>query len=237
MITSNEKQPARMRVLLILTALCSGCTAHSSAPNPAGGRSTHLRNVRCCEIFVVKRSWFTVTADVYNTVGLNDCPHELWKSIDAPALARELHAQQVIENGPRHFMMDHNAVAEMGPVVTFHGLPMRRVAVLHPTARNVHERRPYFENAVKRQTEYVFLAGKPVYELTSPDGRTYIMQSYAQIVDENLTEASLSGLGGRLHLPPGWKYRARTLDADLTVRSNGTAYVIQDELQNTYQRL
>ena len=63
------------------------------------------------------------------------------------------------------------------------------------------------------------------------------MQSYSQEVDKELNEAGLLALANRLKLPPGWKYRARTLDEDLVIQNvGGKAYVIQDNLKNTYQR-
>ena len=62
------------------------------------------------------------------------------------------------------------------------------------------------------------------------------MQSYAQIVDAELTEAELPTLGERLTLPEGWQYRARTLETALSVRTPGEATVIQDDLQNSYSR-
>ena len=41
----------------------------------------------------------------------------------------------------------------------------------------------------------------------------------------------------RLKLPPGWSYRSRILDQDLVASASGEATIIQDDLQNTYQRL
>ena len=61
------------------------------------------------------------------------------------------------------------------------------------------------------------------------------MQSFSQFVDTNLSYDDLEDLGERLALPAGWRYRTRMLDADLDVTADGTATVIQDELQNTYQ--
>jgi hypothetical protein len=86
------------------------------------------------------------------------------------------------------------------------------------------------------------------------------MQSYAQIVDPRLTYRDLPRLGCVLKLPAGWsystktlthtlelnsngllegwRYRTRTPDRDLTLRTvAGAAHVPQDELQNTYMRL
>ena len=62
------------------------------------------------------------------------------------------------------------------------------------------------------------------------------MQSYSQEVDKQLNEAGLLNLADRLKLSHAWKYRTRTLDEDLVIQNvGGKAYVIQDDLKNTYQ--
>jgi len=43
-------------------------------------------------------------------------------------------------------------------------------------------------------------------------------------------------LGEQLQLPVGWTYRSRVLDQDLSLLANGVAYVVQDNLFNSYQR-
>ena len=71
----------------------------------------------------------------------------------------------------------------------------------------------------------------------APDATAYAMISSSQIVDPELTLEQLPGLGSRLELPEGWSFRARTLAADLVAVAGGEAVVLQDELQNTYQRV
>jgi hypothetical protein len=66
--------------------------------------------------------------------------------------------------------------------------------------------------------------------------RNFLIESYSQIVDPNLRYADLAKLGSHLKLPKGWQYRSRTLAADLVAQARGEAH-IQDDLQNTYQRL
>ena len=150
---------------------------------------------------------------------------------------KELKAYRVVLNGPRYFVMDRNALRNPGKVQSFDGLQMRLLAEveMHPAA---DKRVPYTENTVQRQSQYVYEKGKNVYELVAPDGRTYIMQSYSQEIDKGLDEPALASLAGRLKLPQGWQYRVRKLDQDMVVRNSGTeAYVLQDELRNSYQRL
>jgi hypothetical protein len=139
-------------------------------------------------------------------------------------------------------MMDENALVEPGEVASFEGLEMRHLATVQLPAGSLVgdnlEGQSYTENTIERETEYVFRAGWPVYELISPDGQVYVMQSYSQMVDPALTQGDLSTLGDRLDLPEGWRYRVRELDEDLTVLTvGGLAHVIQDDLKNTYQRV
>jgi hypothetical protein len=47
-----------------------------------------------------------VEATVYNTYGLNDCPHELWSRLNASAIATENRVASALLNGPRYWLMD-----------------------------------------------------------------------------------------------------------------------------------
>jgi hypothetical protein len=97
--------------------------------------------------------------------------------------------------------------------------------------------RPYREQTINRDTVYTFKAGRPVFMLEAVDGSRYAMQAYAQIVDKTLTYDDLPKLGAKLKLPSGWRYKSVTPDQDLVLGAQGTATVIQDELENTYQKL
>ena len=90
---------------------------------------------------------------------------------------------------------------------------------------------------MRRTTVYVYEQGREVYELVAPDGTSYVMQSYSLAVDPTLTEADLPSLGSRLSLPSGWRYQVRQLPRKWTLQIEGEARVIQDELENSYQRV
>jgi haloalkane dehalogenase len=137
--------------------------------------------------------------------------------------------------------MGRLSLANPGGVATFGGLAMNLVAAIQmPIGSLVSSarRRPYTENTIERDTAWVFAPGRLVYELVSPENRVYVMQSYAHIGDDTLTEDALSRLAERLTLPAGWQYRVRQLDVEFVVRTvGGRAYVIQDDFENTYQRI
>jgi hypothetical protein len=117
---------------------------------------------------------------------------------------------------------------------------MRPLATVRLPLTALHgglKRQPYTENTVRRTTVYVYDQGREVYALVAPDGTSYVMQSYSLAVDPNLTEADLPALGARLRLPTGWRYRVSQLSQEWSLRVDGEARVIQDELENSYQRV
>jgi hypothetical protein len=195
-----------------------------------------MRGVRYGEVLAVFLRDGGFEAEVYGTQMLNDCPQELWETLDPAAIAAEMGAVVVKLNGPRHWMLDGlgQKVAVVEPVMRdFNGLTMRRIAVVDlGTDPSVQ---PYVERHVNRGAVFFFDAGAPVHELVNPDGLAYVMQAYCIGVDPTLTEGDLDGLGARLALPEGWTFRTRLLDEELVVDTTATiATVLQDELENTY---
>ena len=204
---------------------------------PAG--RDHLRDTRYCEMLVVSGGPLSLTARVYNTLGLNDCPTDAWRALDAKALAREYDVRQVILNGPRHFLMDEASHANPGKTERFGALEARLLAEVELSPLMLIQGRgePYQEKQVKRSTRYLFRQGWPIHQLTTADGRRYVMQSYSQQVDTQLDMASLDHLGARLKLPHGWSYRTLVPTQDWVLEASEVTTVIQDDLLNTYQRV
>ncbi|MEY2681134.1 MAG: hypothetical protein RL661_1365 [Pseudomonadota bacterium] len=209
----------------------------AAAVEPAG--RDQLRNTRYCEMLVVSGGPLSLTASVYNTLGLNDCPEDAWRALDAKALARQYDARKVILNGPRHFLMDQASLVNPGKTDRFGKLEARLLAEveLSPLMLLKERGEPYEEKQVKRSTRYLFRQGWPIHQLITADGRRYVMQSYSQQVDAQLNMASLDHLGTRLKLPHGWSYQTLMPTQDLILETNGTATVLQDDLLNTYQRV
>jgi len=176
-----------------------------------------------------------IRLEVFNSFPMNDCPEELWSQLSAEAIAEEFQAAVVLLNGPRYWLMDGiGKVDPVEPVIrTFGGIAMRRVATLE--LDGTLERTFYTERHVNRGAIWYFDAGTRVFELSSPDNKTYVMQAYCTGVDPSLTIESLETLGSRLQLPEGWRYEARTLSEELAIdTTTRLATVLQDELENTY---
>jgi hypothetical protein len=218
-------------VLLAAAIFASFAWAGGSRPTEA----KHLHNARYCEIIEVKGTPPDVVVTVWNTIKLNRCPEGKWKSFDATELAQELGDFVVVLNGPRHFLMD-SAAAVPGPMRSFHGLEMRKVATIPVSNLADLVQTPYKERVINRDNTWSWKAGRRVYELVGPCGARYLMQSYSQIVDPDLRIGELKSLGDRLELPTGWHFVTRRLKRNLTLKAKGSATIVQDELQNTYQR-
>jgi hypothetical protein len=219
-------------LVVAILALTLGACGGSASP---GATQESLRGTRYCEILAVL-SEGGFRADVYGTQGLSECPTEEWEALDPEAIQQELGALAIVMNGPRYWLIDSvTSFSEIGESRFFGELEMRKIASVALSPGDVSQD-PYTERSVVRDTEFVFDAGSEVYELTAPSGKVYVMQSYAEIVDDTLDEAALPTLGESLHLPEGWTYRTRVVDADyIVVDQDGIATVVQDELQNTYQ--
>lgn len=176
-------------------------------------------------------------ATVYNTYPLNDCPDELWTKLDAQALAAEHQAVAALLNGPRYWLMSR--IEKEGGTETerktFGGIEMLRQATVALSSMNPS---PYSVNRVDRKAAFVYDAGSPVFELADAEGRTWIMQTYSQTVDPDLTLGDLAHLAPRLTLPAGWSYRTRTLEQPLRVdTTTEQASVLQDDFANSYSLL
>ena len=187
------------------------------------------------EVLLVKLEGEDVTIDVYNSYMLNDCPQELWDSLNAEEIAREHGGAFAILNGPRYWMMDGIGKVDnvQRTIATFGGIQMTKVATI--IVDGPLDRMTYTERTINRGSMWFFDAGSEVFELVSADGKVYVLQAYCTGVDPTMSIDTLPSLGERLSLPDGWTFRQRTLDDELKIDTTGRyATVLQDEFENTY---
>lgn len=214
----------------------------------SGSAVTNLRNARYCEVLpvTVDKGTHTQTMWVYNTICLNDCPSDEWNALTSEEVVKEYKQENPDTvaaklNGPRYWVMDRlegSGVTTTGQEFTFGGIEMALRAQLHSTVKEaIVEDRPWVPHQVDRETRYTYKAGELVYELSSPDGAIYIMQSYSQQKDPTLTIDQLPFLGPKLTFPtPDWSYKSYPLEQDYVLITTGVAFVIQDNFLNTYQQ-
>ena len=197
-------------------------------------RSGDVFGERYGEVLLVRVGESGPAATVYNSFPLNDCPAELWDALDADAIAKANGAVAALLNGPRYWLMSQieKRAGEPQPTRSFGGIAMIEQATMQLSSSNPQ---PYSVNRVDRRAVFTFDAGRPVFELVDADGQRWVMQTFSQIVDKNLTLDDLAGLGARLTLPQGWRYETRTLTSPWTIdTTDREAHVLQDDLANSY---
>lgn len=198
---------------------------------------TGLCGKRYGEVLLVTPGEAGPQAAVYNSFGLNDLPADLWSALDASAIAAENGAAAALLNGPRYWLMNAIEKQQQGPriVKNFGGIDM---ALQAQTLLSGMNPAPYTANQVHRHTVFTYDVGEEVYELHDPALRRWVMQTWSQIVDPNLSRADLPRLGERLSLPNGWTFHTRTLTSPLSIdTTTHAAQVLQDDLTNSYSLL
>jgi hypothetical protein len=162
----------------------------------------------------------------------------MWDKVNVDVLKKEFDVLGVFKNGPRGWTVDSLHLPVAPEIHTLDGLETRwymKVELPKGIRPGSASGTAYKTINAVRNSTMTFEKGKPVYNLDDPAGTPWVMQAYSMIVDPKLTYADLTNLGGKLKLPPGWKYRVQVLDQDLTIKAvNGIAHITQDELQNTY---
>lgn len=185
--------------------------------------------------------------EVYNTVELNLCPQEDWEALlsQTSAIKEQFSTPLVLMNGPRYWTIDgvrnstmvDDTIVPVGGSSNPHAIPMRQPAFLTVPLKDALSptESAYVVREVERSTVFLCLSGLPVYVLTDPSGREFVMQAYSIEVVKDLTSKTLPSLETTLELPDGWSFKEVVLTKDLEVPSNGLALVIRDELKNAYQ--
>jgi len=242
-----RRAAASAAAALVLTgAACAGPTSSvaGTPSTPASAATAHLvatgvAGKRYCEVLLVRATPAGLTATVYNTFPLNDCPPAQWAAMDAKAIASAAGVPVAVLNGPRYWLMDSIAKQRTGPEVrrVFGGMAMIEEATVVLGTSVAAASVPFTPHTVSRQATFTFDAGHRVYELVDPTGARWVMQTFSQIEDPTLSEADLAGLASRLTLPGGWTYRTRILSRPLVVAtSSRPARVLQDGLENSYSK-
>ena len=214
-------------------------SASSKGANYA--RLTELRNVRYGEILLLKKDDEGFVAEVWNTMGFNDCPPEQFNAINAQKVAEENDAFVAFMNGPRFWTFDalEAGMRATAPTKTFGELTMFLAATVR-FGDTPPDRIDYTDRFVHRDNFWEFAAHQPRHYLVTPDGQRCILQAYAHYVDPTQTLDTLHELGGRLNLPEGWTFES-DMDPQTTLQlgtgEENVACILQDELGNSYQRM
>lgn len=233
-----ERVRAAARIIggisILSIALLLVPSAGTARPVESGGAIKQLYNSRYCEFLLVSQFAPTIQADVFNTVGLNECPlDEFAAASPNPA---EKGYRLVAKNGPSRWTIDGLLTVPEGEPVDMDGLETRNIGTLSPPSAVPP---PFAEIPLSRTTVWNYRRGRTVRILVSPAGRKYAMQSYSKAAGSTLKESDLNGLGSNpgTMIPDGWEFRTKKVNQKwLTLRTRGAAYIVRDGFGNVYQR-
>jgi len=172
------------------------------------------------------------TVAIYNTTGVSEAPDILWDALDASHLKDQLGLKRVVKLGPHWWVSDSVELKLSKTVYKLGDLRFRWMASVPPHLAGRGDElaaQSYQVFEVTKRGTWTYAKGKPVYELVSPKGDTYIMQSSSRPVD-----ASLAKLGDHLKLPTGWTFHTRTPARDYSLACSGKVKVLFDDQRNVY---
>ena len=209
-------------------------------PGPVPGKTVVADNARgivWCEIIPLIGTPPSITAHIYNSTGVDNCTEERTAHFDAARLAADLKVPKVVLNPGRHWTFDKVTCFTAGETVELQGMRVTWVATMTSEAIASQMGPPYTPGRITRDTEWLYRKGKPAWLLRTPEGKVWVMQVFTKEKDSSLSMDTLDSVGSKLHLPAGWKFEKKVLTEDLSLqprRADGDAYIMRDDLGNTY---
>lgn len=226
------------KILLPILALTATLTTTAQAeikinPGPIEGVTSIRDNVRgqiWCEIIPITKTPAGPVGQIYNSTAVDDCTVEKSNSLDKEQLAKQMNVPMVRLNADRYWAFDKFSLFTAGETVDFGGVKAQWAATMTTEALvKIQDSPPYTAASIKRDSEWLWRKGKPVYLLKTPEGITWIMQVYTPRVDPSLSLETLDQLGSKLKLPAGWTFETKVLDKDLSIRTQ-LGHIMWDNL-------
>lgn len=225
-------------LVVVTAALAVSCfaPAANAAPVNRDGGIFQLYNSRYCELFLVNQLAPSIAVDIYNTVGLNNCPPDEFAAVDLNQVKTDHGALLVTRNGPRRWVIDAIVKGQAGTSVDMGGLEMRLVGTISPPSLTPA---PFTEITINRKTVWRFRKGRTMRIVVSPEGKRYVMQAFSREAGSTVKESDLNKLGSdpAMMLPEGWKFKTKKVKRKyLDLRADGSATIVRDGLGSVYQR-
>jgi len=212
-------------------------------------RTDNMHHVRYIEIFLAASDAKTgkLVAACYNSTmnptgipaSKDTAPQELVEGLDFTKMKNEFGVLGASLNGPKLWMLDW-AEVEVGVVRDFNGIKASWVAQLNmDKSAGVSESTAYKPMTIARKSGLGWNKGTTALLLDDAEGNTWIMKGFQLGLKPQHTYEQFVAAGNSnfKKLPPGWKFRIKTLDKDLIERpENGVATIMPDEFFNVYDK-
>jgi hypothetical protein len=214
------------------------------------GRFDQLHQTRFIEIFLAHRDAKSgkLVAECYNSMftakGIpatkDSAPQAKVEGLDFTKMKTEFGVLGASLNGPKLWLPDWTEI-DMGVERSFNGIKASWVAQLNmgDNAGGVSESTPYKPMSIARKSGLGWNKGTKVLLLDDAEGNTWIMKGFQLGLKPKQTYEQFvaAGAGNFKQLPPGWKFRIKTLEKDyIEVPVTGVATIMPDEFFNVYDK-
>ena len=213
------------------------------------GRFDNMHMTRFIEIFLAHRDAKTgkLAAECYNSIftakgipaSKDTAPQSLVEGLDFDKMKKDYGVLGASLNGPKIWLPDW-AEIDMGVEREFNGIKAAWVAQLNmEKGGEVSESTPYKPMTIARKSGLGWNKGTTVLLLDDAEGNTWVMKGFQLGLKPRYTykEFVAAGASNFKKLPPGWKFRVKTLDKDLIEKpENGVATIMPDEFFNVYDK-
>ncbi len=215
---------------------------------PGRVENTHL--TRYIEIFLAFREAETgkLVAGCYNTMftpkgipaSRDTAPQALVEGLDFAKMKTEYGVLGASLNGPKLWTPDWTEI-DVGVERDFNGMKAVWVAELSmgDNTGGVSETTPYKPTPIFRKSALGWKKGTTVLLLDDAEGNTWIIKGFQVGLKPQYTYEQFAAAGQSQFkkLPPGWKFRVKTLDRDLNEKpEGGRATIMADEFFNVYDK-
>ena len=166
-------------------------------------------------------------------------PQNLLEGLNYNKIKKEFGVAAASLNGPKLWMCDWFE-ADVGATRVFNGIKAQWCAQLNmgkdTNVNNVPAYKPFH---IARKSSVGWNKGTKVLLLDDPQGNTWIMKGFQQGLKPQHTykEFVAASANNFKKLPPGWKFRIKTLDKDyVETPKKGVATILSDEFFNVYDK-
>jgi len=214
------------------------------------GRFDDMHRSRFIEIFLAHRDAKTgqLVAECYNTLftssgipaSKDTAPQARVEGLDFAGIKTDYGVNGASLNGPKLWLPDWTEI-DVGVERDFNGIKAAWVAQLDmgSNAGGVAETTPYAPMTIARKSGVGWNKGTTVLLLDDAEGNTWIMKGFQLGLEPQHTYEHFMAAGASnfKQLPPGWKFRVKTLEQDLIeVPESGVATIMADEFFNVYDK-
>jgi hypothetical protein len=202
----------------------------------------------------VRPKLFYYELSVFSSFRVGECSVEEYAKLTEASIAAQLQTSikpyRIIKLGFHASVAEKNLSARLDPYISVGAIRFAKVGTMsmdylsyvHKYLTNERFRlgisgATYTPLIISAPQHYIYNPGTKVSELISPEGKVFMMTSYTNFINSEISMATLGTLDSLLSLPQGWKFRSRILERQIAVFATPPYFenvVIFDDFQNFY---